>query len=330
MGSTKLSGMVKLIRYVIFSTLLIEGVGAFLMSFVFIPKFGIKGIFYSVFHAISAFCNAGFDILGENSLEMFNATPYMLFVVSALIILGGLGFNVYIDINNSKFKFNKYSLHTKIVLVMTLGLVILGTFMFFVLEYSNVNTLKNLNFFDKISNAFFQSVTTRTAGFYSINQTHFTESSTIFTIFLMFIGGSPASTAGGIKTTTIFLLIVTTISFIKNNDEIEVFKRRISFSLVKRAIGIFVISLLLVGTVVFTLTLIEDVDFINLLFETVSAFATVGLSKDLTPHLKDITKVFIIILMFIGRVGPLTIIFSFYNKVNKKKFKYSNGNVIVG
>ncbi len=132
MGSTKLSGMVKLIRYVIFSTLLIEGVGAFLMSFVFIPKFGIKGIFYSIFHAISAFCNAGFDILGENSLEMFNATPYMLFVVSALIILGGLGFNVYIDINNSKFKFNKYSLHTKIVLVMTLGLVILGTFMFFV------------------------------------------------------------------------------------------------------------------------------------------------------------------------------------------------------
>ena len=322
--------MVKLIRYVIFSTLLIEGVGAFLMSFVFIPKFGIKGIFYSIFHAVSAFCNAGFDILGENSLEMFNATPYMLFVVSALIILGGLGFNVYIDINNSKFKFNKYSLHTKIVLVMTLGLVILGTFMFFVLEYSNVNTLKNLNFFDKISNAFFQSVTTRTAGFYSINQTYFTESSTIFTIFLMFIGGSPASTAGGIKTTTIFLLIVTTISFIKNNDEIEVFKRRISFSLVKRAIGIFVISLLLVGTVVFTLTLIEDVDFINLLFETVSAFATVGLSKDLTPHLKAITKVFIIILMFIGRVGPLTIIFSFYNKVNKKKFKYSNGNVIVG
>ena len=126
----------------------------------------------------------------------------------------------------------------------------------------------------------------------------FTESSTILTVFLMFIGGSPASTAGGIKTTTIFLLIVTTISFIQNNNEIEVFKRRISFSLVKRAIGIFVISLLLVNTVVFVLTLIEDVQFIDLLFETISAFATVGLSKDLTPHLKDITKVFIIILMF--------------------------------
>ncbi|EGL35861.1 hypothetical protein HMPREF9126_0931 [Parvimonas sp. oral taxon 110 str. F0139] len=146
----------------------------------------------------------------------------------------------------------------------------------------------------------------------------------------MFIGGSPASTAGGIKTTTIFLLIVTTISFIQNNNEIEVFKRRISFSLAKRAIGIFVISLLLVNTVVFILTLIENVRFIDLLFETVSAFATVGLSKDLTPHLKDITKILLIILMFIGRVGPLTIIFSFYKKVNKKKFKYSSGNVIVG
>lgn len=330
MGSTILSGMVKLIRYVIFSTLFIEGIGAILMSFVFIPKFGFKGIFYSIFHAVSAFCNAGFDILGENSLEMFSRVPYMLIVVSVLIILGGLGFNVYIDVNNSGFKFKRYSLHTKIVLVMTLGLLLLGTSMFFVLEYTNTNTLKNLNFFDKIVNSFFQSVTTRTAGFSSINQTNFTESSTILTIFLMFIGGSPASTAGGIKTTTIFLLIVTTISFIKNNDEIEVFKRRISFSLVKRAIGIFFISLLLVGSAVFTLSLIEDVDFINLLFEIVSAFATVGLSKDLTPHLKNITKIFIIMLMFIGRVGPLTIIFTFYKKVNKKKFKYSNGNVIVG
>ena len=313
MGSTKLSGMVKLIRYVIFSTFLIEGLGAILLSFTFVPKFGIKGIFYSIFHSVSAFCNAGFDILGENSLEGFNTNPYLLFVISFLIILGGLGFHVYIDINNFKFNFRKYSLHTKIVLVMTLGLLIFGTIVFFILEYSNSKTLKNFNFFDKIINSFFQSVTTRTAGFASINQTGFTESSTILTIFLMFIGGSPASTAGGIKTTTI-----------------EVFNRRISFSIVKRAIGIFVISIILVNAVVFVLSLIEDYSFIDLLFETVSAFATVGLSKDLTPHLKDITKVFIIILMFIGRVGPLTIIFSFYNKVNRKKFKYSNGNVIIG
>ena len=322
MGSTKLSGMVKLIRYVIFSTFLIEGLGAMLLSFTFVPKFGLKGIYYSIFHSISAFCNAGFDVLGENSLESFNTNPYLLLIVSFLIILGGLGFHVYIDISNFRFNYKKYSLHTKIVLVMTLGLLIFGTIAFFVLEYSNAKTLKNLNFFDKITNSFFQSVTTRTAGFASIDQTGFTESSTILSVFLMFIGGSPAS--------TVLLLIVTTISFIQNNNEIEVFKRRISFSLAKRAIGIFVISLLLVNTVVFILTLIENVRFIDLLFETVSAFATVGLSKDLTPHLKDITKILLIILMFIGRVGPLTIIFSFYKKVNKKKFKYSSGNVIVG
>lgn len=330
MGVDRLSGMVKLIKYVIYSTFFIEGVGAFLLSFVFVPMYGIKGIFYSVFHSISAFCNAGFDILGDSSLAMFSHYPYLLFVISSLIVLGGLGFNVYIDIRSLGFNFKKYSLHTKIVLVMTLGLLLLGTFAFFVLEYYNKDTFSNLNFIDKISNSFFQSVTTRTAGFYSINQTKFTESSTILSIFLMFIGGSPASTAGGMKTTTIFLLIVTTISFIRNNDDIEVFKRRIDFSYVKRAVGVLIISLFLINVVVFIFTLIENYKFVDLLFETVSAFATVGLSKDLTPYLKDITKMILIVLMFIGRVGPLTIIFSFYKKANKKKFKYADGNVIIG
>lgn len=330
MGVDRLSGMVKLIKYVIYSTFFIEGVGAFLLSFVFVPMYGIKGIFYSVFHSISAFCNAGFDILGDSSLTMFSHSPYLLFVISSLIVLGGLGFNVYIDIRSLGFNFKKYSLHTKIVLVMTLGLLLLGTFAFFVLEYYNKDTFSNLNFIDKISNSFFQSVTTRTAGFYSINQTKFTESSTILSIFLMFIGGSPASTAGGMKTTTIFLLIVTTISFIRNNDDIEVFKRRIDFSYVKRAVGVLIISLFLINVVVFIFTLIENYKFVDLLFETVSAFATVGLSKDLTPYLKDITKMILIVLMFIGRVGPLTIIFSFYKKANKKKFKYADGNVIIG
>lgn len=330
MGSTKLSGMVKLIRYVMLSTFLIEGLGAVLLSFTFIPKYGVKGIFYSIFHSVSAFCNAGFDILGTNSLESFNTNSYLLLIISVLIILGGLGFNVYIDISKYKLNFKKYSLHSKIVVVMTIGLLLFGTIVFFILENHNVKTLRNLNFVDKVINSFFQSVTTRTAGFASLSQTGLTESSTILSIFLMFVGGSPASTAGGIKTTTIFLLIVTTISFVQNNDEIEVFSRRISFSIVKRAIGIFVISIILVNSVVFVLSLIEDYSFIDLLFETVSAFATVGLTKDLTPHLKDITKMIIIILMFIGRVGPLTIIFSFYNKVNKKKFKYANGNVIIG
>lgn len=330
MGVSRLSGMVKLIKYVIYSTFLVEFIGSILLSFVFVPKYGLKGIFYSVFHSISAFCNAGFDILGDNSLASFSKSPYFLTVISLLIIIGGIGFNVYIDILKLKFNFKKYSIHSKIVLVMTFSLLLIGTVLFFILEYYNDSTIENFNFKDKLFNSFFQSVTTRTAGFYSVNQSKFTESSSIITMFLMFIGGSPASCAGGLKTTTIFILVVTTISFIKNNDDIEAFKRRISFSSVNRAIGLLVISLLLVFVITFILSLIENFRYLDLLFETISAFATVGLSRNLTPFLKTVSKIILILLMFIGRLGPLTIIFSFYKKVNKKKIRYAKENVIVG
>ena len=213
---------------------------------------------------------------------------------------------------------------------MTFSLLFIGTFLFFILEHNNESTIGNYNFIDKIFNSLFQSVTTRTAGFYSIDQTNFTESSSVISMFLMFIGGSPSSCAGGIKTTTIFLLLITTISFIKNSDDIEVFKRRISFSSVNKAIGLLVISLSLVFVVTFILSLIENFRYLDLLFEVISAFATVGLSRNLTPYLKDISKIILVLLMFIGRVGPLTIIFSFYKNVNKKKIRYAKENIIVG
>lgn len=330
MGVTRLTGMVRLIKYVIFSTFFIEFIGAVCLSFIFVPKYGIRGIFYSIFHSISAFCNAGFDILGSNSLASFSKNTYFLTVISLLIVAGGIGFNVYIDIVKLKFNFRKYSIHSKIVLVMTFSLLIIGTALFFILENNNENTIGKYSFIDKLFNSFFQSVTTRTAGFYSIDQTKFNESSSIITMLLMFIGGSPASCAGGLKTTTIFILVVTTISFIKNNDDIEAFRRRISFSSVNRAIGLLVISLTLVFVTTFILSLIENVRYLDLLFETVSAFATVGLTRNLTPFLGSVSKSILILLMFIGRVGPLTIIFSFYNKVNKKKFRYAKENVIVG
>lgn len=330
MGVSRLSGMVKLIKYVIYSTLLIEFIGSIFLSFVFIPKYGFKGIFYSIFHSISAFCNAGFDVLGDSSLKIFSNNPYFLSIVSLLIIIGGIGFNVYIDIIKFKFNLKKYSIHSKIVLVMTFSLLFIGTFLFFILEHNNESTIGNYNFIDKIFNSLFQSVTTRTAGFYSIDQTNFTESSSVISMFLMFVGGSPSSCAGGIKTTTIFLLLITTISFIKNSDDIEVFKRRISFSSVNKAIGLLVISLSLVFVVTFILSLIENFRYLDLLFEVISAFATVGLSRNLTPYLKDISKIILILLMFIGRVGPLTIIFSFYKNVNKKKIRYAKENIIVG
>lgn len=331
MGEYKLSGMVKLIRYVIFSTFIIEIIGAALLSFYFVPRYGNRGIFYSIFHSISSFCNAGFDILGSDSLAILEHSVYPLLIISFLIILGGLGFNVYMDISVRKFNLKKYSLHTKIVLVVTASLLLIGTIVFFVLENENLNTFENLNFGEKLMNSFFQSVTTRTAGFYTVSQTKLTEGSVAFSVFLMFIGGSPASTAGGLKTITFFLLILTTISFIKGDNDIEIFKKRIEFSYVKRAIGILVISLFLVSIFTFILILIEDnIRFLDILFEVVSAFATVGLTRDVTPILHSSSKILIIMLMFIGRVGSLTIIFALYNKVNKKKFRYSNGRVIVG
>lgn len=331
MGETKLSGMVKLIRYVIFSTIIIELIGAFFLSFHFISEYGLKGIYYSIFHSVSAFCNAGFDILGDSSLAVLEHSFFPLFIISILIILGGIGFNVYMDISVNKFKIRKYSLHSKIVLSVSVFLLVLGTFVFFMLENNNVNSFKNLTFSEKIANSFFQSVTTRTAGFYTINQTKLSEGSIAFSLFLMFIGGSPASTSGGLKTVTFFLLIITTISLIKGDDEIEVFKRRLDFNYVKRAIGILVISLFLISIFTFIILLIEtNFRFLDILFEVVSAFATVGLSRDLTPLLHSSSKILLILLMFIGRVGSLTIIFALFNKVNKKKFKYSNGKVIVG
>lgn len=331
MGEAKLSGMVKLIRYVIASTFAIEFFGALLLSFYFIPKYGLRGIFYSIFHSISAFCNAGFDILGDSSLSTLEHSFFPIFVISLLIILGGIGFNVYMDISVNKLRVKKYSLHSKIVLSVTVFLLALGTFVFFMLENYNPNSFKDLTFFEKISNSFFQSVTTRTAGFYTINQTKLTDGSIAFSLFLMFIGGSPASTAGGLKTVTFFLLVITTISLIKGEDEIEIFKRRLDFNYVKRAIGILVISLFLISIFTFIILLTEtNFKFLDILFEVVSAFATVGLSRDLTPLLHSSSKILLILLMFIGRVGSLTIIFALFNKVKKKKFKYSNGKVIVG
>lgn len=331
MGESKLSGMVKLIRYVIISTFFIEFVGAVLLSFYFVPKYKLRGIFHAIFHSISAFCNAGFDILGDNSLVSFEHSLFPLFIISFLIILGGLGFNVYMDINAKRFEFKKYSLHTKIVLVVTSFLLVVGTVVFFILEFTNSNTFKNMTLMEKFTNSFFQSVTTRTAGFYTVSQANLTEGSVAFSLFLMFIGGSPASTAGGIKTITFFLLIINTISFIKGNTDIVVFKKRIDISFVTRAVGILVISLFLVGLSTFVLILLEpDFRFLDLLFEVVSAFATVGLTRDITPLLHSSSKILIIFLMFIGRVGSMTIIFALYNKVKKQKFKYANGKVIVG
>lgn len=333
-----LSGMVKLTRYVILITLLIEGIGAILLSFTFIPQFGLgRGIWYSIFHAISAFCNAGFDLMGSVSGPFSSLTSYVdnfmvVITISMLIILGGIGFPVMLDIINSK-KLSRLNMHSKIVLVTTSILIAVGTIFIFIVEYNNLDTLGPLGFIGKFLAALFQSVTTRTAGFNTIDLTLVRESTLFVMMIFMFIGASPASTGGGIKTTTLAALFITVKSFISGKSDIEVYERRISGFAITKAIGIFfiAISLVLVGTLALSLT---DSGFtlVECGFEIVSAIATVGLSIGGSPNLTSMGKLVVMIAMFIGRVGSLTIFVALLSKGTKKKppVRYPEGKIIIG
>lgn len=324
-----MSGLVKLTKYVILSTFLIEGIGALLLSIRFIPLYGwVKGIWFSVFHAISAFCNAGFDITGD-SLVPFVGDYIINLTIAGLIILGGLGFSVYIDISKNK-NLKKLHLHSKLVLSITGILLLIGMALFFLIEFGNPIALKGLSLSEKLLASFFQSTVTRTAGFNSVNISVIRDTSAFLFIILMFIGGSPGSTAGGIKTTTIGVLALTTIALIKGDRDVVAFKRRISDDVINKSLSIVMIGLLLIIVVSFILTITESGIFLDLLFETTSAFATVGLSRGVTPNLTNIGKTIIMLTMYAGRVGPLTMAFAFGQKKKHKKYRYSEGNIIVG
>ncbi|MBS4536278.1 TrkH family potassium uptake protein [Clostridium sp. D2Q-14] len=330
-----LSGLVKLTRYIIISTFVIEIIGAIFLSFKFIPIYGTgKGIWFSVFHAISAYCNAGFDIIG-NSMESFVTSSIVNFTISLLVIIGGLGYSVYIDVTNNR-KFKSFLLHTKVVLVMTSVLLVLGAIVFFIVEYNNPETIGNLSFKSKIIASFFQSVVPRTAGFNSVSMAGTTNATAFLIIILMFIGGSPGSTAGGIKTTTMGVVILSIISVVRGNNDVTIFERRISNEIIFRALAVLGIGLLIVIVVTMTLSLtetnLENYDFLDIAFETVSAFGTVGLSRGITSYLSDIGRIIISITMFIGRVGPLTMAFAFAKKRKTKKgsYRYPEEKITVG
>lgn len=330
LNTESLTGIVKLTMKVIKYTFILEFTGALLLSFRFIPVYGIKkGLWFSIFHSISAFCNAGFDIIG-NSLLNFQKDYFVLFIISILVILGGLGFSVYTDLIN-KDKIRRLNLHSKLVLFMTATLLIYGFLSFMIFEYNNPSTIGNMNFIEKVVNSFFQSVVPRTAGFYSVNFSSIKDASLFTIIILMFIGGSPGSTAGGVKTTTFACLLFATISIIKGENDVNVMKRRLSIETVKRAISILLISLMLVYVASLTLTLTEkDFRFIDLLFEATSAFGTVGLSVGITPKLSIIGRLIIIFTMYIGRVGPLTMAYAFAKKNKKRDYRNAPGNIMVG
>lgn len=332
MNTFNIQGLVKMVKYVLVFTVSVQFFGALLFSTQFIPEYGLgRGAFYSIFHSISAFCNAGFDIFGNfSSLTSYNSNGVVILVASALIIIGGLGFTVWSELYSSK-SLKRISLHSKMVILMTTMLVLGGTVLMFLFENKNVNTIANMSFMDKLMNSFFASVTPRTAGFNSIPTDGMTTAGQFLTIILMFIGGSPGSTAGGIKTTTIGILIVTIVCVIQGREDSEVFKRRFSKDLVYRAFTLIFIGLSLVIVVTMLLSYTEKgASFIALFYETVSALGTAGLTLGLTSELSTIGKVLIMFMMYLGRVGPLTVVLSITRKKINSGIKYPEGKILIG
>jgi trk system potassium uptake protein TrkH len=317
-----MNGLKKFIKHVFIGTFIIEGIGALLYMIVFIPDYGVKGIWMSIFNSISAFCNAGMDIIGNNSLCAYATNPIINFTTSMLIILGGLGFIVWWDIlrvvkefKNKKFKcFRSLTLHSKIVLSSTVVLIFGGALLIFIFEYKNLGTIGGLNLFDQIQVCLFQSITTRTAGFASIPQEDLTNASALICLILMFIGGSPVGTAGGIKTITIVSLVAVAVASIRNKKEVVLFNRNLSGEITRKAVAVVFMSFMIMFIATVLLSFPTDRPVIDILYETVSATATVGLSRNLTSFLDNIGKIIIIVTMYLGRVGPISLAIAFKSK----------------
>ena len=310
-----LSGIVRFVKRVLLGTFLVEGIGALLYMIVFVPEFGPRGIWISVFTSISAFCNAGMDIIAEDSLCNYATNPVINIVTGLLIILGGIGYIVWWDVmglgkGNAEKKYRGFrhlSLHSKIAIATTLILIIGGGILIFLFEYDNPLTIGNLSVFDKIQVSMFQSVTTRTAGFATVPQQNLTNASSILCLLLMFVGGSPVGTAGGIKTVTVAILMVSAIATIQNKQDVSLFHRNISKQAVNKAVAVAMMSFAIMFISTILLSAVSDAEALDVLFETVSATATVGLSRDLTPHLNAAGKMIIIGTMYLGRVGPISL-----------------------
>ena len=321
MNLNTLSGLLRFIKKVLLGTLLVEGVGALLYMIVLVPDFGVKGIWLSVFNSVSAFCNAGIDIIAENSLEQYVHQPLINLVTCGLIILGGLGYVVWWDvirvIGTKKMGLKHLTLHSKIVISFTAALILLGTSAILILEYDNPKTIGTFSFGEKLMASFFQSVTTRTAGFATLPQQNLTPSSSLVSILLMFIGGSPVGTAGGVKTVTIAVLCATAYATVKNKNDVSMFGRNLSKQAVGKAIAVSSISFVIVFTSTVLLSVVTDASVLDIIYETVSATATVGLSRSLTAVLNEAGKVIIIATMYLGRIGPISIFIALNSKKDR-------------
>ena len=324
-----LGGIVRLTKFILKTTVCIELIGAALLLPTFIRDFGMmRGIWYALFHSVSAFCNAGFDLIGVkepfSSLTSYSSQPFFNFTVMALIMIGGIGFLTWEDIKNNKFHFRKYRMQSKVILTVTGILIILPALYFFFFEY------QSLPLGERILVSLFQSVTTRTAGFNTTDLTSFSETGQMLMILLMLIGGSPGSTAGGIKTTTIAVLVSSALSVFRKEEDTLLFKRSISEDTVKSAATILLlyIGLFIGGGMI--ISRLENIPLLPALFETASAIGTVGLSLGITSQLGIVSQFILIVLMFFGRVGGLTLIFATMTKTAANAAKYPQEKMTVG
>lgn len=332
-NTTRMNNFSVLIKKIFWGTLIIEILGATLLSIRFIPLFGaLKGIYYSIFHSISAFCNAGFDLLGSptpfNSLVSFNNDPLVILVISALIILGGLGFLVWDDLTIKRFRFKKLNLHSKIVLAVTFVLLTVSTFLFFIFEHNKL--FEDMNFSTKLLNSFFSAVTPRTAGFNSVDIASLSESSKLLTIFLMFIGGSSGSTAGGIKTTSLFVMLAFVISSIRGKEGIYAFNKSIKNEFLNKALLVTFINLSLALGGTFIICATEPISLSHALVETFSAISTVGLTAGVTTSLGTVSQIVLMLLMYCGRVGSVSFAAALFEKKHSAPVTYPAESITVG
>lgn len=332
LNNTSIAGVVKLTKRILLFTLLIEIIGAFLLACRFANEMPIgKAIYYGIFHSISNFNNAGFDLMGNfKSLTPYAEDPIVSFTVCSLILLGGIGFIVL----NEVFEYQetrRLSLHTKVVLATSFILTFGGTILILLLEIGNPKTLQPLSYFGKVSAAFFQSVTPRSAGSSTLNISDLSQSTLFLLIFLMFIGASPGSAGGGIKTTTFATLLGTVWSQIKGKQEVVFFRQSIPFDTIYKALTVTTSGLVVVVILTMILTITENgKDFLMILFEAVSASSNVGLSMGLTPELSPAGRILIIFAMFAGRIGPLTLAYAIAIRQEPNAFRYPKGKMMIG
>ncbi len=338
-----MSGLLRFLKKVFLGTLCIEGIGALIYMTVFVPEMGLRGIWVSVFNAISAFCNAGIDIIGPNSLMDYVGNPVVNFTTMVLIIMGGIGFVVWWDVIkvwksyrsgkiHRRYIWHKLRLHSKLVLVTTAGLILIGAIMVLILEWSNPDTLGPLSIPVKLQAALFQSVTLRTAGFATISQKGLYNSTAFISLILMFIGGSPVGTAGGIKTTTAATLFAAAWSTVKGLDYTFVFRRKLTPAIVRKALSVALISMLVTLLALIMMLTFCEGDFMDISYEVFSAVGTVGLTRNITSGLNTVGRMMIIICMYLGRTGPISLVIALNNITSKNKgtMEYPEETITVG